>query len=117
VKWTSVSPCAAGQDLNLNMDRLASNRNFTNKIWNAGGACIQVPFPAQLKLWCPLWNHSGYPGSERRKQQVCMGTPLHYEVYIQCGSDYSPLSPRNRWSIYSRMATGSDSRRVGRWDL
>ncbi|KAJ9523893.1 hypothetical protein QJQ45_020096 [Haematococcus lacustris] len=27
---------AAGQDLNLSMDRITANRNFTNKIWNAG---------------------------------------------------------------------------------
>ena len=25
-----------GQDLNLNMERLRSSRNFTNKLWNAG---------------------------------------------------------------------------------
>ena len=25
-----------GQDLNLNMERLLSSRNFTNKLWNAG---------------------------------------------------------------------------------
>jgi hypothetical protein len=27
---------AAGQDLNLSLDRVNSNRNFTNKLWNAG---------------------------------------------------------------------------------
>jgi hypothetical protein len=26
----------AGQDLNLSLDRVNSNRNFTNKLWNAG---------------------------------------------------------------------------------
>ena len=36
LRFTLATGTAAGQDLNLNMDRLASNRNFTNKIWNAG---------------------------------------------------------------------------------
>jgi valyl-tRNA synthetase len=26
-----------GQDLNLSLDRVTANRNFTNKLWNAGG--------------------------------------------------------------------------------
>lgn len=26
----------AGQDLNLNLDKLAANRNFINKLWNGG---------------------------------------------------------------------------------
>jgi valyl-tRNA synthetase len=25
-----------GQDLNLSLDRVTANRNFTNKLWNAG---------------------------------------------------------------------------------
>ena len=29
------SGSAVGQDLNLNMDRVTANRNFTNKLWNA----------------------------------------------------------------------------------
>ena len=36
LRFTLATGTAAGQDLNLNMDRLASNRNFTNKIWNSG---------------------------------------------------------------------------------
>ena len=36
LRFTLATGTAPGQDLNLNMDRLASNRNFTNKIWNAG---------------------------------------------------------------------------------
>ncbi|KAF5828074.1 tRNA synthetases class I-domain-containing protein [Dunaliella salina] len=34
-----VGDCAwtgAGQDLNLSLDRITGNRNFTNKLWNAG---------------------------------------------------------------------------------
>lgn len=27
---------AAGQDINLSLDRVNANRNFTNKLWNAG---------------------------------------------------------------------------------
>jgi hypothetical protein len=33
----------------------------------------------------------------------------------QCWRDMSGFSPRNRGSIYSRIATRSESRRVGRW--
>ena len=36
LRFTLATGTAAGQDLNLNLDRLTSNRNFTNKIWNAG---------------------------------------------------------------------------------
>lgn len=36
LRFTLATGTAAGQDLNLNLERLASNRNFTNKIWNAG---------------------------------------------------------------------------------
>jgi valyl-tRNA synthetase len=36
LRFTLATGTAAGQDLNLNADRLSSNRNFTNKIWNAG---------------------------------------------------------------------------------
>lgn len=38
-----VAPCVlptgttVGQDLNLSLDRVTANRNFTNKLWNAGG--------------------------------------------------------------------------------
>ena len=31
-----VSGTAAGADLNLSLDKVNSNRNFTNKLWNAG---------------------------------------------------------------------------------
>lgn len=42
VTAVSAQPCrhpagtTAGQDLNLSLDRVNSNRNFTNKLWNAG---------------------------------------------------------------------------------
>jgi len=36
LRFTLATGTAPGQDLNLNLERLASNRNFTNKIWNAG---------------------------------------------------------------------------------
>lgn len=36
LRFTLATGTTPGQDLNLNLDRLASNRNFTNKIWNAG---------------------------------------------------------------------------------
>lgn len=31
----NVSGTTPGQDLNLSLDRVTANRNFTNKIWNA----------------------------------------------------------------------------------
>jgi valyl-tRNA synthetase len=36
LRFTLATGTTPGQDLNLNLERLASNRNFTNKIWNAG---------------------------------------------------------------------------------
>jgi hypothetical protein len=38
-------------------------------------------------------------------------------AYTQCRGDMSTLSLRNRGSIYSRMATRSDFRRIARWDF
>lgn len=34
--WFCTAGTTAGQDLNLSLDRVNSNRNFTNKLWNAG---------------------------------------------------------------------------------
>lgn len=40
VLWTlsrhPLPGTAAGQDLNLSLDRVNANRNFTNKVWNVG---------------------------------------------------------------------------------
>lgn len=36
LRFTMATGTAAGQDLNLSLDRVNSNRNFTNKLWNAG---------------------------------------------------------------------------------
>eukprot|EP00775_Hariotina_reticulata_P011961 gene11961-12104_t len=36
LRFTMATGTAAGQDLNLSLDRVNANRNFTNKLWNAG---------------------------------------------------------------------------------
>ena len=36
LRFTLVTGNTAGQDLNLSMERLRSNRNFINKLWNGG---------------------------------------------------------------------------------
>lgn len=36
LRFTLATGTSPGQDLNLSIERLKSNRNFTNKIWNAG---------------------------------------------------------------------------------
>ncbi|MEW5311032.1 MAG: hypothetical protein WDW38_002779 [Sanguina aurantia] len=36
LRFTMATGTAAGQDLNLSMERITANRNFTNKLWNAG---------------------------------------------------------------------------------
>ena len=33
---SNLAGTTPGQDLNLSLDRVTANRNFTNKIWNAG---------------------------------------------------------------------------------
>ena len=35
LRFTLATGTSAGQDLNLSMERLTANRNFTNKLWNA----------------------------------------------------------------------------------
>lgn len=36
LRFTMATGTSAGQDLNLSMERVTANRNFTNKLWNAG---------------------------------------------------------------------------------
>ncbi|CAG9467326.1 unnamed protein product [Pedinophyceae sp. YPF-701] len=36
LRFTLATGTTPGQDINLSMDRVTANRNFTNKIWNAG---------------------------------------------------------------------------------
>uniref|UniRef100_A0A7S3R9D9 valine--tRNA ligase n=1 Tax=Dunaliella tertiolecta TaxID=3047 RepID=A0A7S3R9D9_DUNTE len=36
LRFTMATGTGAGQDLNLSLDRITGNRNFTNKLWNAG---------------------------------------------------------------------------------
>lgn len=36
LRFTLVTGTSVGQDLNLSLDRVNANRNFTNKLWNAG---------------------------------------------------------------------------------
>lgn len=42
----------AGQDLNLSIERLTSNKAFTNKLWNAGKFVLQnLPNESDLSAW------------------------------------------------------------------
>ena len=36
LRFTMATGTAPGQDLNLSLDRVNANRNFTNKLWNVG---------------------------------------------------------------------------------
>jgi len=36
LRFTLLTGSSPGQDMNLSMERLAANRNFANKLWNAG---------------------------------------------------------------------------------
>jgi len=36
LRFTMATGTTVGQDLNLSLDRVTANRNFTNKLWNAG---------------------------------------------------------------------------------
>lgn len=36
LRFTMATGTAPGQDLNLSLDRVNANRNFTNKLWNIG---------------------------------------------------------------------------------
>ncbi|KAL8137600.1 hypothetical protein V2J09_003601 [Rumex salicifolius] len=48
----SLSLGTAGQDLNLSNERLASNKAFTNKLWNAGKFVLQnLPGQSDVSAW------------------------------------------------------------------
>ncbi|KAJ3669937.1 hypothetical protein LUZ60_010261 [Juncus effusus] len=48
----SISLGTAGQDLNLNAERLAANKAFTNKLWNAGKFVLQnLPNRSDSAAW------------------------------------------------------------------
>jgi valyl-tRNA synthetase len=36
LRYTLATGTSPGQDVNLSLERVNSNRNFTNKLWNAG---------------------------------------------------------------------------------
>jgi valyl-tRNA synthetase len=48
------SGTAAGQDLNLSLDRVNANRNFTNKLWNAGKFILFQLEKASDESWAQL---------------------------------------------------------------
>ncbi|OAY68306.1 Valine--tRNA ligase, chloroplastic/mitochondrial 2 [Ananas comosus] len=51
----TLSLGTAGQDLNLSMERLTSNKAFTNKLWNAGKFVLQnLPDKSDATAWEPL---------------------------------------------------------------
>ncbi|KAL3617586.1 hypothetical protein CASFOL_037907 [Castilleja foliolosa] len=48
----TLSLGTAGQDLNLSMERLNSNKAFTNKLWNAGKFVLQnLPPQSDISAW------------------------------------------------------------------
>ena len=36
LRFSLVTGCTSGQDINLSLEKIESNRNFVNKIWNIG---------------------------------------------------------------------------------
>ncbi|KAL3655027.1 hypothetical protein CASFOL_000813 [Castilleja foliolosa] len=51
----TLSLGTAGQDLNLSMERLNSNKAFTNKLWNAGKFVLQnLPPPSDISAWTAI---------------------------------------------------------------
>ena len=53
LRFTLATGTTAGQDLNLSLERLSGNRNFTNKMWNAGAyACRGRPVLSAPLLLC-----------------------------------------------------------------
>ncbi|PIA59793.1 hypothetical protein AQUCO_00400587v1 [Aquilegia coerulea] len=54
----TLSLGTAGQDLNLSMERLSSNKAFTNKLWNAGKFVLQnLPSPSDVSAWETISAH------------------------------------------------------------
>ncbi|KAI3993818.1 hypothetical protein MKX01_002831, partial [Papaver californicum] len=48
----SIALGTAGQDLNLSVERLTSNKGFTNKLWNAGKFVLQnLPSQSDASAW------------------------------------------------------------------
>ncbi|XP_020273135.1 valine--tRNA ligase, chloroplastic/mitochondrial 2 isoform X4 [Asparagus officinalis] len=54
----TISLGTAGQDLNLSMERLTSNKAFTNKLWNAGKFVLQsLPSRSDASAWDQLLSY------------------------------------------------------------
>ena len=65
LRHTLATGSAPGADLNLNPDRLASSRNLTNKLWNAGKFTLAA-----------LEGGPAAPGLDLRDPAVVAGLPL-----------------------------------------
>jgi valyl-tRNA synthetase len=48
LRYSLVTGCTPGQDIPLSMERVESNRNFANKLWNAG----KYVFCSTLSIYC-----------------------------------------------------------------
>jgi len=51
LRFTLATGSAVGQDLNLSMERLTANRNFVNKLWNAGKYVLLMLSKADETEW------------------------------------------------------------------
>lgn len=57
LRFTLATGTTPGQDINLSSERLAANKAFTNKLWNAGKYILQnLPSKSDTSAWTEIWD-------------------------------------------------------------
>lgn len=64
LRFTLLTGGTPGNDLNLSLDKVASNRNFANKIWNIARFIVH-----SLEELSPEFSSTNYDGPERAKKE------------------------------------------------
>lgn len=88
LRFTLATGTTPGQDLNLSMDRLRSNRNFVNKIWNGGKFILfNLAETEQAEVGCKIQkptphvaNEANVPGAMSSKRT----TPDNADAQSRC---------------------------------
>jgi len=65
LRFTLLTGSAPGNDMNLSLERVASNRNFSNKIWNATRFVVSNLGAAFETSGAATWNMSGLTTPDR----------------------------------------------------
>ena len=65
VRFTLLTGSSPGNDMNLSVDRIAANRNFSNKIWNASRFVVSNLGTAYQFGGATTWNLSGLTVPDR----------------------------------------------------